>query len=108
MSKYKLLSTTKLGAWGFWLIIAAGVLVLLSMLTALLLTNPEANTAYNILGPFIPVFVVVTLAAIVVSWIAILKGKDRGVLLIIFASVITVIALFSFIAEIAENSWSGE
>lgn len=99
--------STKLGRWGFGLIITAAGLVALSMITALFLSNPAAGTAYNVLGILAPVFILVSLVALVLSWIAILKHKDRGLLLIIFASVLTALCLFFFIGEVAESSWSG-
>lgn len=108
MSQRHIMPMTKLGKWGFGLIITALVLVALSMLTALLLRNDDANTAYNLLGMLGPAFILVTVVAIVISWIAIIRGKDRGVLLIIFASVITAIALFFGVGEIIEAiSYSG-
>ena len=107
MSRKHIMPMTKLGKWGFGLICLAVALVILSMLTARLLSSPEANTAYNLLGIFAPAFIAVTIAALIVSWIAILKGKDRGVLLIIFPSVLTLITLIVFVGEVAENSWSG-
>lgn len=99
--------STKLGRWGFGLIITAAVLVALSMITALFLSDPSAGTAYNILGPLVPMFIIVSLVAVVLSWIAILKGKDRGLLLIILTTVLTALCLYFFIGEVAESSWSG-
>lgn len=103
MADIKFMPKTKLGLWGFWLIIAAMILVVLSMLTALFLRDSENQTAYNVLGVLVPVFIPVTLVALVVSWIAIIRGRDRGIFLIIFTSVLSVITVFIAAGEIVEG-----
>lgn len=107
MAGKHIMPMTKLGKWGFWLVVAAAGLVLLSMATALLGQNAEENTAMNVLGVLAPAFVSVSVAGIVVSWIAIFRGKDRGILLIIFASVLTAIALFFAVGEVIEAFMMG-
>ena len=108
MSRKKIMPTTKLGRWGFSLICAAAALVIISMFASRLLSSTVANTAYNVLGVLAPVFIAVTIAALIISWIAIFKGKDRGFLLIILTSILSVITLIIFVGEVAENSWSGK
>lgn len=102
MSTGHIMPMTKLGKWGFGLILTAVVLVAASMLIALSLRSEDENTAYNLLGMLGPAFILVAFAAIVISWIAILKFKDRGILLIICASVLTALALFFGVGEIVE------
>jgi lysylphosphatidylglycerol synthetase-like protein (DUF2156 family) len=103
MAHKKLLPQTRLGKWGFGLIILAMILVVISMLTAQLLRDPEHQTAYNVLGILAPVFILVTLVALVLSWMAIIRAKDRGLLLIVFASVLSIITLFFAVGEILES-----
>jgi hypothetical protein len=93
---------TKLGRWGLSLICVAAVLVIISMLTARFLSSSEENTAYNVLGVLAPVFIFVTIAALIFSWIAIIRDKDRGMLLVIFACLLSIITLFAFVGEVAE------
>ena len=107
MSRMRLMPMTKLGIWGFGLICGAAVLVIISMLTARLLSSPEENTAYNALGVFAPVFIFVTIAALILSWIAILKDKDRGMLLLFLTCILSIITLIAFAGEVAEITWSG-
>ncbi len=94
--------STRLGKWGFWIIIAATALVITTAVLAMATQDNRVPQAQNLLWVMGPLFIALTVAGIVLSWIAVFRKKDHAILLIIFASVYTALSLFIFVGEVIE------
>lgn len=102
MAKRYFLPRTVLGKWGVVLFGVALLTILVSMAFAYLATGSSDSAAYNVLGVLAPLFLLITLAGIVVSWLAILWKKERGIFSIVLTIIVTAAALFTFVAEVIE------
>ncbi|MEY4102753.1 MAG: hypothetical protein RIR88_887 [Actinomycetota bacterium] len=102
MAQRTALPTTTVGRWGLRLIVSATILILVSMAVAFVRNATQSEVAVNALWVLGPVFVAVTICALVVSWLAILRFRDRSVLLLIFAIALTLATMLAITGEIIE------
>lgn len=102
MAKRPALPQTKLGQWALLTLGTALVLGMVTMGSAFSAMQLQDNVAYNFLGYTAPVFLLLTVVGVVLSWLAVFLKKDRSLVLLIIAIVVTAAALFTLVAEIIE------
>lgn len=102
MSSKHIMPKSTLGKWGLWVLVAAALLVVSTAILALSTQDSRIPQAQNLLWVMGPLFIALSLAGIVISWIAVFKKKDHAIFLIIFAAIYTALSVFIFVGEVLE------